>query len=101
MELLKRSRGRRADSPANLWQGWYVDGDDLVDGGGNRYGMHEIRAIFYTRKLLWYYRERERAASPPAEPLWLQFSLPGVGSYFDHVHKYQNRKLTTKEKCEC
>lgn len=34
-----------------FWGGWVVDGDFLLDPGGNHYHRDEIRAIFFTRQL--------------------------------------------------
>lgn len=49
---------------SEIWHGWHFRDDELIDGGGNRYGQSEIRAIFYTRKLLWHYQEQEKARRP-------------------------------------
>lgn len=64
-----------AKTTAEIWNGWHFRDDELVDGGGNRYGQSEIRAIFYTRKLLWHYQEQERARRPVVnlDPVQLSF----------------------------
>ncbi len=66
---------RRPGQHPDIWHGWHFKDDELIDGGGNRYGQSEIRAIFYTRKLLWHYQELERARRPvvKSEPVQLCF----------------------------
>jgi hypothetical protein len=49
------------EDTAEIWAGWRFVGDELIDGGGKRYGKSEIRAIFYNRGLLRMYKsELER-----------------------------------------
>lgn len=37
-------------TPGLIWEGWTCEGEELLDPAGNKYGLHEIRAIFYTRQ---------------------------------------------------
>ena len=53
---------------ADIWEGWRFVGDELIDGGGNRYGQNEIRAIFYNRQLLRMYRSELDRLRPPPKP---------------------------------
>ena len=73
----RRQRPKQIDT-ATTWHGWHFVGDELIDGGGNRYGQSEIRAIFYTRKLLWHYQELERARKPIVNREPVQLCLEAV-----------------------
>lgn len=53
-----------ASETALVWHGWRFYGDELIDSGGNRYGQSEIRAIFYTRRLLVDYRDELKKLRP-------------------------------------
>jgi hypothetical protein len=67
------------DAIENLWEGWRVVGEELIDDGGNRYGQGEIRAIFYTRFELKTLRTRVAELEPRA-PAWQQLELDLWGS---------------------
>lgn len=54
----------RASETAQIWHGWHFYADELIDSGGNRYSQNEIRAIFYTRRLLVDYREKLEKMRP-------------------------------------
>lgn len=56
------------EDTAELWAGWHFVGDELIDGGGNRYGQSEIRAIFYNRGLLRMYKSELHRLRPPPKP---------------------------------
>ena len=73
-----RLQKRPGATTSQIWDGWHFSGDELIDGGGNRYGQSEIRAIFYTRKLLWHYQDQERARRPAINPDPVQLSFDAV-----------------------
>jgi hypothetical protein len=67
-----------ASETALVWRGWSFCADELIDSGGNRYGQSEIRAIFYTRRLLMTYQdelEKLRPQKKRAEPMQLCLDL--------------------------
>jgi hypothetical protein len=47
------------------FEGWSFMGSILIDDAGNTYEIDEIRAIFYTRRLLRYYESKISALSKP------------------------------------
>ena len=100
---MKKKRAHvNEEYPSNLWDGWYVDGEVLVDGGGNFYRQSEIRAIFYTRQLLKSLREQIDFLKPRPLSEPIQLSLPGVGSFFDHAHDKPHvtpNKVRSNELC--
>ena len=71
---IQRARSRK--NTKDPWKGWTFRGDELNDSGGNRYAPSEIRAIYYTRKLLWHYETLERSRRPVInrDPVQLSFT---------------------------
>lgn len=74
---LPRPSNTFATETGPIWRGWRCVGENLIDGGGNRYGQGQIRAIFYNRQRI---RALEntllvlRPPSPASEPV--QLALP-------------------------
>lgn len=50
------------------WEGWYFEGEYLFDDAGNQYDQYEIRAIFYTHKIMRELREELAKLKPPPAP---------------------------------
>lgn len=51
-------------------------GAELIDDGGNRYGMHEIRAIFYNWRLIRDLQAKVAALEPSKERVPIQLNFP-------------------------
>ena len=47
---VNRMPASRELEKGDIWSGWICTNEELIDDAGNRYGISEIRAIFYTRQ---------------------------------------------------
>src|ERR1700693_5801768 len=74
---IKRTFLTNNNTAKEHWQGWYGDGEYLIDDAGNHYHQAEIRAIFYTRLQIQDLKSRLEEYEPKKEG-GEQLALPGM-----------------------